>query len=66
MHGNLSVKNAVTDNWQRLCIPLAEFESYRTFSKFDPVKVTRFALVVIGDAFETQKCVGRFGVYRNE
>lgn len=56
----------ITDNWQQLCIPFAEFKSYRTFSKFNPAKVTRFAVVAIGDAFAAKVCVRRFGVYRNQ
>jgi len=55
----------VTDQWQRFFVPFSEFEGHRTFSTFKPAKVTRFAIVAIGEAFQAKVCVRRFGVYRN-
>lgn len=54
-----------TQEWQRLFIPFREFDGYRTFSTFNPAKVSRFAIVAIGEAFEAKVCVRRLGVYSN-
>lgn len=56
---------AVTEQWQRFFVPFSDFEGHRTFSRFKPAKATRFAVVAIGEAFQADVCVRRFGVYQN-
>jgi hypothetical protein len=56
---------AVEAHWQRFFIPFKDFESHRTFSTLNPRKITKIAVVAIGQAFRADVCVRSLGVYQS-
>ena len=53
----------VTPEWQKIRIPFASLEAYRTTTKFHRDKLKRIGLVGIGRAFKADLCVGSIKFY---
>jgi len=49
--------------WRQVRVPFSGLTAYRTFTAFDPKKVTRIGLVAIGREFDADLCLGDIRFY---
>lgn len=54
----------VTPHWTRFVVPYGELRPHRTDLEFEPGRIRSVAVIGIGEAFEVDVCVRRFGFYR--
>lgn len=50
--------------WQRLRLPFASFEAYRTDARFAPAQLRRVGVLAIGERFTARACVARIALVR--
>jgi len=50
-------------DWRQIRVRFSELTAYRTYSRFNPEKVTRIGLVAIGREFDADLCLGSIRFY---
>lgn len=50
--------------WTRFVVPYAQLSPHRTDAELDPATIRSVAVIAIGEAFDVDVCVRRFGFYR--
>jgi hypothetical protein len=53
----------VQPQWTRFIVPFAQLAAHRTDATLDPGKIRSIAVIGIGEAFDVDVCVRRFGFY---
>lgn len=54
----------VEPQWTRFVVPYSELQAHRTDKDLDPAAIRSVAVIAIGEAFDVDVCVRRFGFYR--
>ena len=54
----------VAPEWTRFIVPYAHLEAHRTEAELNPATIRSVAVIAIGEAFDVDVCVRRFGFYR--
>ncbi|MFT6465222.1 CIA30 family protein [Halopseudomonas sp.] len=54
----------VEPQWKRFFVPYSELQAHRTDMDLDPATIRSVAVIAIGEAFDVDVCVRRFGFYR--
>ncbi|KAA0696353.1 hypothetical protein DT594_03080 [Halopseudomonas laoshanensis] len=54
----------VEPQWKRFVVPYSELQAHRTDKDLDPATIRSVAVIAIGEAFDVDVCVRRFGFYR--
>ncbi len=54
----------VKPEWTRFVVPYEQLQPHRTDLELDPVAIRSIAVIAIGEAFDVDVCVRRFGFYR--
>ena len=54
---------AVEPRWTRFLGPYEQLQAHRTDAELEPTKITSIAVVAIGQAFDVDVCVRRFGFF---
>lgn len=54
----------VEPEWTRFVVPYAQLSPHRTDAELDPATIRSVAVIAIGEAFDVDVCVRRFGFYR--
>lgn len=55
---------AVEPQWTRFVVPYAQLRPHRTDLELDPATIRSVAVIAIGEAFDVDVCVRRFGFIR--
>lgn len=55
---------AVEPQWTRFLVPYAQLQAHRIETELQPAAIRSVAVVAIGEAFEVDVCVRRFGFFR--
>ena len=55
---------AVEPQWTRFIVPYEQLEAHRTDAELQPAHISSVAIVAIGQEFDVDVCVRRFGFYR--
>ncbi|MFN3579896.1 MAG: CIA30 family protein [Pseudomonas sp.] len=55
---------AVAPQWKRFIVPYAQLRPHRTDLELDPATIRSVAVIAIGEAFDVDVCVRRFGFFR--
>lgn len=56
---------AVAPEWTQFAVPYAALQPHRTDAELDPSTIRSVAVIGIGEAFDVDVCVRRFGFYRD-
>ena len=54
----------IAPQWTRFVVPYTQLSAHRTDAEFDPATMRSVAVIAIGEAFDVDVCVRRFGFYR--
>ncbi|PCC98671.1 CIA30 family protein [Halopseudomonas pelagia] len=54
----------VEPEWTRFVVPYAQLSPHRTDAELDPAKIRSVAVIAIGEAFDVDVCVRRFGFFK--
>ncbi|MCK9534452.1 MAG: CIA30 family protein [Pseudomonas sp.] len=55
---------AVQPQWTRFILPYEQLQAHRTEAELQPATIRSIAVVAIGQAFDVDVCVRRFGFFR--
>lgn len=55
---------SVEPQWTRFIVPYEQLEAHRTDAELQPADINSVAVIAIGQAFDVDVCVRRFGFYR--
>ncbi|ART80115.1 CIA30 family protein [Oceanisphaera avium] len=55
---------AVAPHWTRFIVPFEQLLAHRTETEFQQTEINSVAVVAIGEEFEVEICVRRFGFYK--
>ncbi|WP_205342129.1 CIA30 family protein [Denitrificimonas caeni] len=55
---------SVEPQWTRFIVPYEQLQAHRTDAELQPADIKSVAVIAIGQAFDVDVCVRRFGFYR--